>query len=85
MSFTFFTLKVLSDKERLVKRTQLKRSAYRVLGKPEQNQNVATPEAVKVIRLFLVLYFLCSDTRDCVMGEPETYNRRDQPEGRSSP
>lgn len=30
---------ILSDKERLIKRTQLKRSAYRVLGKTEDNEN----------------------------------------------
>ena len=28
-------VQILSDKERLVRRTQLKRSAYKVLGKPE--------------------------------------------------
>lgn len=30
---------ILSDKERLIKRTQLKRSVYTVLGKPEDEQN----------------------------------------------
>ena len=29
-------LQILSDKDRLIKRTQLKRSTYTVLGKPEK-------------------------------------------------
>ena len=32
-------LQILGDKERLIKRTQLKRSVYSIIGKPDEEQN----------------------------------------------
>lgn len=34
----FLCVQILTDKDRLVKRTQMKRASYRVLGKPEESQ-----------------------------------------------
>ncbi len=38
LEFFFVSFQVLSDKSRLLKRTQLKRSIYRVLGKSEKSE-----------------------------------------------
>ena len=38
ISWILSWFQILSDKDRLIKRTQLKRSAYRVLGKSEDEQ-----------------------------------------------
>ena len=39
-------LQILADKSRLIKRTQLKRTTYRVLGKPQEDATTNTKETM---------------------------------------
>ena len=39
-------LQILADKSRLIKRTQLKRTTYRVLGKPQEDATTDTKETM---------------------------------------
>ena len=40
----------MADKDRLIKRTQIKRSGYHIIGKPdkEEEENTEDPEAAEV-------------------------------------
>lgn len=45
-TLTVSSLQILNDKPRLIKRTQLKRSSYRVLGKADKEQSTETETEV---------------------------------------
>ena len=47
----YHQFQILSDKARLTKRTQLKRTPYRVLGKPEDNEHEQNVESQEVCNL----------------------------------
>lgn len=46
-NFFFHPIQILSDKARLIKRTQLKRTPYRVLGKLGDNEQTTEPKKVQ--------------------------------------
>ena len=52
--FSYIFPQILGDKERLIKRTQLKRSVYKVLGKTavDDKQDVTSEETVSTVGLY---------------------------------
>lgn len=47
----FGPIQILSDKARLIKRTQLKRTPYRVLGKSEDDEQNTESKEVQTVKL----------------------------------
>jgi len=57
----FHPIQILSDKARLIKRTQLKRTPYRVLGKSEDEEQITESKEVKTEKSMVDhnIKFLC--------------------------
>ena len=55
----FDFLQILGDKERLIKRTQLRRAAYKVLGKVEKKPQSEIPDDIDLAQVWLELSITC--------------------------